>query len=690
MTANQTSGAPSRSWLVGQGGRFAGQRFQLSRPSILIGRGSDCDLVFDDPQVSRHHARLTWEAGHWFVQDLGSTNGTQVNGIRVTERRYFLNPGGLLSLGSITFKLQTGDLEDTMVARHPVPPPVSAPYPPQPPPVPVGPGTSSWMSAGTFMVLGLILLLVVGVVVWLLLSPALGGAGPPQVNIDTPANGTQVAEGDILMIIASATHRKNLSRLEIWVDNELAQSAPGTTSALVVNYPWTAQGPGSHVVLARAYDAAGQSSDALITVAVTAGTSASSSPTPGQPVATPSATGEAIPPSTSTPTPGTSATDIAAPTHTTPPTDTPQATDTPIPQPAPLGVFNDFETPTTWTRGDQPNGTFERSDGRAHNGSYAGRLAYNFPGGGNDFVVFLWNRALDGDPNRINAWVHGDGSDHYLNVWIKDNGGQTWQFTFGQVGHTGWQQMSAYLDTGQPWPAGHIAGPDNGRVDYPISFQALVLDDVPDSYSGSGAIYVDDLESLRGGGLPTPTPTPTSPPPTPSGPATIDFRADDTSLDAGDCTTLRWDVENVREVYLNGGGVTGHGSREVCPAAATTYTLHVVLADGSTSDRTITIVVSGESGGPPPAPSNLTIAISMSNGFGLSFTDNSGGSADGFRLYNADTISLMREYPASAAPNLPISGLNCETTYRLALTAFNKFGESGPSNIVQGTTQPCE
>jgi hypothetical protein len=258
-----------------------------------------------------------------------------------------------------------------------------------------------------------------------------------------------------------------------------------------------------------------------------------------------------------------------------------------------LGVFNDFETSTTWTRGDQPHGTFERTDALAHSGSFSGRLNYNFPTGGNDFVVFTWHRALDGQPNQIRTWVYGDGAGHYLNAWVKDNAGQTWQFTFGQVDHTGWEQMTAYLDPGQPWPVGHITGPDNGVVDYPIRFQALVFDDVPDAYSGSGTIYVDDLESAQESRPASPTPT--SPPPTasptpPTSPS-IDFRADKTDLDVWECTILRWDVENVRAVYLDGRGVVGHGTREVCPNDTTTYTLRVVFNDGSTEDQTLTITL---------------------------------------------------------------------------------------------------
>ena len=77
--------------------------------------------------------------------------------------------------------------------------------------------------------------------------------------------------------------------------------------------------------------------------------------------------------------------------------------------------------------------------------------------------------------------------------WIEDSAGQTWAMTFGPVSHTGWQQMTAYLDPAQPWPSGPIDGPDNGVIDYPIRFLALALDDGNDAFQGQGTIYIDDL-----------------------------------------------------------------------------------------------------------------------------------------------------------------------------------------------------
>jgi hypothetical protein len=90
-------------------------------------------------------------------------------------------------------------------------------------------------------------------------------------------------------------------------------------------------------------------------------------------------------------------------------------------------------------------------------------------------------------------------------------------------------------------------------------------------------------------------PTPTfAPSPTPQATATppmyVDFRADAPWVLAGQCTTLRWDVEGVRAAYVDGQGQPGHGSQNVCPDATRTYVLHVVLNSGNL-DRAITIAV---------------------------------------------------------------------------------------------------
>jgi len=114
------------------------------------------------------------------------------------------------------------------------------------------------------------------------------------------------------------------------------------------------------------------------------------------------------------------------------------------------------------------------------------------------------------------------------------------------------------------------------------------------------------------GAAPAPQPQPPAAPqsPGPQQPATIDFRADRTQLNPGECTALHWDVEHVKEVYLDGQGVVGHSARKVCPKASHTYVLHVVLLEG-TAERQVTIHVQGGAA-PNPQPggkANADLAV---------------------------------------------------------------------------------
>ncbi len=71
--------------------------------SVTIGRDIACDLVLADLTVSRRHAGLLREAGGgWLIIDLGSTNGTRLNGWRVTSPAP-LRPGDQVSFGTMTF-----------------------------------------------------------------------------------------------------------------------------------------------------------------------------------------------------------------------------------------------------------------------------------------------------------------------------------------------------------------------------------------------------------------------------------------------------------------------------------------------------------------------------------------------------------------------------------------------------------
>jgi Inner membrane component of T3SS, cytoplasmic domain/Domain of unknown function (DUF1707) len=72
-----------------------------TQDSFTIGRDAACDLVLPDMTVSRSHAGLRREAGGWLLSDAGSTNGTRLNGWRVTEP-VLLRAGDRVTFGSMT------------------------------------------------------------------------------------------------------------------------------------------------------------------------------------------------------------------------------------------------------------------------------------------------------------------------------------------------------------------------------------------------------------------------------------------------------------------------------------------------------------------------------------------------------------------------------------------------------------
>jgi two-component system cell cycle response regulator len=70
--------------LIYPAGAELGKRYELAGKEITIGRGADCDIQVDRDSVSRRHAKVTRAGAGWAVSDLGSTNGSYVNGQRIT------------------------------------------------------------------------------------------------------------------------------------------------------------------------------------------------------------------------------------------------------------------------------------------------------------------------------------------------------------------------------------------------------------------------------------------------------------------------------------------------------------------------------------------------------------------------------------------------------------------------------
>ena len=99
----RTPAEARRSSRPGRGVRLVsndGRTYPLSIGSTVIGRGDQANLRLPDVGISRRHARLDYDGAQVVLTDLGSTNGTMVNGQRVSA--VALNPGDMVQLGTTT------------------------------------------------------------------------------------------------------------------------------------------------------------------------------------------------------------------------------------------------------------------------------------------------------------------------------------------------------------------------------------------------------------------------------------------------------------------------------------------------------------------------------------------------------------------------------------------------------------
>ena len=245
--------------------RHTGQVFPLPQTPVPVGRDPDNIIVLSDPQVSRHHATFFWQGGVYYVQDHGSANGTFVDEQRISGT-VPLRDGVTVRMGDTVFDVRL---------------PAASP--------PAGTMTSSTISyagaaeSGGRSVLPIVLgLLLAGIVVVLLTIAAIllltSGSGTPNVVIQSPQEGEQIALGREVVLQASAADAKDIVGLELKVNGVLVASAaspdPDGVSSLTISQPWDFGQPGPYVVSAVAYTAKGKSSEPVqvnITVVETLG-----------------------------------------------------------------------------------------------------------------------------------------------------------------------------------------------------------------------------------------------------------------------------------------------------------------------------------------------------------------------------------------------------------------------------------
>ena len=324
--------------------RHTGQEFPLTQAPVTIGRQPDCTVVLADPQVSRQHAAISYQAGRYIVQDMGSANGTYVNDRRVAAPQA-LRDGDQLRLGNTIFDVRlavAGGVAPTMYGQ-PVAPYAAAPA------QAAGRGVSTKLIAGLLLTA----IVAVGLIIAVLLLLLNRRGGEPAVTILSPSSGAQIATGGQLVLQASATGVKDITRLEMSVDGQMvastASSDPDGAPSLTVSHSFTFDQPGPHTISATAYTASSASGETT-SVDVTVGQAV------GQVTPTATATLQATPePTAEGPTPtGTPQPTSEPPTNTPtsepptnePPTNTPTATHTPTPTHTPTATPTPTPTAT--------------------------------------------------------------------------------------------------------------------------------------------------------------------------------------------------------------------------------------------------------------------------------------------------------------------------------------------------------
>ena len=213
-------------------GAMPGQSFVIDKSVVTVGREFDNDIVLNEPTVSRQHVRLTYRDGWFYVQDLGSANGTVVNGRRISGSQQ-IAPGDRIVLSrDVTFELewrpgteQTAVMDYTeATAPQPVPD-VDAYQTPtaqwqvpqqqpsvQPTPVPVAAAQPPPQKRGggmTWVFVGCGVILLIGAIIGILAALMLSGilpnplakptstpvlATPSTVQTPTPTSTTETAE----------------------------------------------------------------------------------------------------------------------------------------------------------------------------------------------------------------------------------------------------------------------------------------------------------------------------------------------------------------------------------------------------------------------------------------------------------------------------------------------------------------
>jgi pSer/pThr/pTyr-binding forkhead associated (FHA) protein len=159
-------GRPAANLVIRQGTQ-AGMSFPITGAQAIIGREEGLDIVLQDPEASRRHTRISWQGGRYVAEDMGSTNGTFINGVQITAPQV-LNLGDSIGIGqtAMVFQMVGGQPADVMPGGF-------AQQPPSYSPQVVGQSTETnkttqYLLYGCGCLLLLSICFLLGIVVWAL------------------------------------------------------------------------------------------------------------------------------------------------------------------------------------------------------------------------------------------------------------------------------------------------------------------------------------------------------------------------------------------------------------------------------------------------------------------------------------------------------------------------------------------
>lgn len=497
------------------------------------------------------------------------------------------------------------------------------------------------------------------ILIAVLLSACQGVGGSPsiQVWLDQPLNGSEYAVNESVPIQAHArdVNGPGIAELRLYIDGVMLQQTPTDPYAPLVNpgiTEYVFSKPGTYTIEVKAVNSSGVesagSSARVVIKGIAVAEVPTRTPTPTQRIVTPTPT-----PTqrvvTNTPTPTRRP---VTPTRTSPPA----ASTKPIINSVsgPSSIPDDGQTYQFTIRFSDGDGNINRFRSATQNGRWS-PLEYDprsYLSSGN-----LFNGALS-QPFSCNKGT-APFSDVFLFTFydVSGNASDTYRFPISCVSSAGAETGGSSSSGSRTVTGTFTASVTQLNAPSPVTLSwdtqangdwkySLVLERNPIIGQYSETEQVRSVEEHSGSVQETPAVTTTftlraffndaneNPTSKVIGSVTVNigvtqsapqgvptpfltFTADATTLQSGQCTTLRWTSGNITSIFLDGQGVTGNENRQVCPTQTTVYTL-IANAPGGGLQRTVTITVSGSGSGLsfPQQHSGAYVSVSVSGGHG--------------------------------------------------------------------------